>query len=149
MSKQDFIQLHGLFGEIADDYESRGGRNPRGSEYLERGIGPASIHRSKSSHKRAVFDLLEGITSEIEEPGSVDHGYDDMFREVVYDALGEGKMDASISLDSTDLNHLQVKYLDKSDMPLEYRPGIEKNELVITDERIRKWAKTVTNQLEQ
>ena len=149
MGKQALIHLHGLFSDIADDYQSRGGRNPRSSEYLEHGTGPTSIHKSKSDHKIAVFKLVEDITSEIEEPGSVDHGYENMFREVVYDAFGEGEMDTSVPLGSTDLNRLQVKYLDKSDMPVEYQPGIEKNELVITDDRIRKWANSITNQLEQ
>lgn len=145
--KQDLIHLHGLLGEIAD-YEAREGRSPRSREYLESGTAPSSIHKSKADHKKAIFELVRGITSEIEQPGSVDQGYEDMFREVVYEAIGKQEMDTSISFDSVRLNRLQAKYLDESDMPVEYQSGIENDEFVITDDKIIEWTTSIKEGLE-
>jgi hypothetical protein len=63
MKKQELIHLHGLMGELRKQYEAWG-ENPDLEGYEDLGVKPASIHRSKTDHKAAVFELAEGLTGE-------------------------------------------------------------------------------------
>ncbi|MFW5911337.1 MAG: UPF0058 family protein [Halolamina sp.] len=69
MKKQELIHLHGLLSEVRAEYESDGGLDLQ--EYREFGVQPTSIHRSKTAHKRAVFELVHGLTDAISETETV------------------------------------------------------------------------------
>lgn len=72
-SKQGYIQLHGLFREVADyaDEVLDGSYDTVGevesySRYRDLGVGPTDIHKTKSDHKEAVFLLSDSITEFLE-----------------------------------------------------------------------------------
>ncbi|WP_331232667.1 UPF0058 family protein [Natronorarus salvus] len=65
MKKQELIHLHGLLAEVSNYYEDRSGSIDL-SAYEELSVRPTSIHKSKTEHKRAVFALASGITSDVE-----------------------------------------------------------------------------------
>lgn len=67
MKKQELIHLHGLLSEVRAQFEHWGECEGTSAEYRELGVQPTSIHRSKTDHKRAVFALVEGITSDLTE----------------------------------------------------------------------------------
>ncbi len=64
MKKQELIHLHGLLAEVSShlDAEPTGDKSNEGyHRYRGLGVRPTSIHRSKTSHKQAVFALANGI----------------------------------------------------------------------------------------
>jgi hypothetical protein len=61
MKKQELIHLHGLLSEVRTQYE-HWGEDVDLESYNELGVKPTSIHKSKTDHKAAVFELAEGIT---------------------------------------------------------------------------------------
>jgi hypothetical protein len=63
MKKQELIHLHGLLSEVRDQYESWQDEDLDLDEYRSLGVRPTSIHKSKTEHKEAVFELASGITS--------------------------------------------------------------------------------------
>lgn len=65
MKKQELIHLHGLLAQVRNHYEQIEGDEVDHETYTELGVRPTSIHRSKTEHKRAVFALARGITSEM------------------------------------------------------------------------------------
>ena len=65
MKKQELIHLHGLLAQVRNHYEQIEGGPVDHETYTELGVRPTSIHRSKTEHKRAVFALARGITSEM------------------------------------------------------------------------------------
>ncbi len=65
MKKQELIHLHGLLAEVSNYYEERSGAIDL-SQYEELNVRPTSIHKSKTEHKRAVFALATGITTDVE-----------------------------------------------------------------------------------
>ena len=67
MKKQELIHLHGLLSEVREEFEESGSADPDLSEYREFGVQPTSIHRSKTAHKRAVFELVHGLTENLSE----------------------------------------------------------------------------------
>ncbi|MFB6280875.1 MAG: UPF0058 family protein [Haloferacaceae archaeon] len=67
MKKQELIHLHGLLAEVRDQCESWEGETFDLTEYRELGVRPTSIHKSKTDHKRAVFELVSGITAGMDE----------------------------------------------------------------------------------
>jgi hypothetical protein len=67
MKKQELIHLHGLLAEVREQCEEWHGSEFDLSEYETLGVRPTSIHRSKTDHKNAVFELVGGITSSVEE----------------------------------------------------------------------------------
>lgn len=71
MKKQELIHLHGLLSEVRGEYEGEGEPEIDLSEYREFGVQPTSIHRSKTDHKRAVFELTRGLTDSLSEEESV------------------------------------------------------------------------------
>ena len=66
MKKQELIHLHGLLAKVQEHYEKSEQETVDHDEYLELGVQPPSIHKSKTEHKAAVFALAKGITSEME-----------------------------------------------------------------------------------
>ncbi|NHX35499.1 MULTISPECIES: UPF0058 family protein [Halolamina] len=70
MKKQELIHLHGLLSEVRAEYEDAETPELDLTDYREFGVQPTSIHRSKTDHKRAVFELVNGLTDSIdtEEP---------------------------------------------------------------------------------
>ena len=66
MKKQELIHLHGLLAQVQDHYEGRTGNTVDHDEYLQQSVQPTSIHKSKTEHKNAVFEIAKGITSSIE-----------------------------------------------------------------------------------
>lgn len=62
MKKQELIHLHGLLSEVRAEYDGEGEPDLDLSEYEAFGVQPTSIHRSKTDHKRAVFELIHGLT---------------------------------------------------------------------------------------
>jgi hypothetical protein len=91
MKKQELIHLHG-FGKAINNWLAKGGNNlePRDDfsetpekfsrqeapEYLglydELGVYDSSIHKSKTEHKAAVFELFSAITDNLEVEGRGD-----------------------------------------------------------------------------
>lgn len=65
MKKQELIHLHGLLSEVRAEYEGEAEPEIDLSEYEEFGVQPTSIHRSKTDHKRAVFELTHGLTDSL------------------------------------------------------------------------------------
>jgi hypothetical protein len=65
MKKQELIHLHGLLAEVCNHYEQKVGTEVAHTEYVELGIRPTSIHKSKTDHKAAVFALAKGLTDEM------------------------------------------------------------------------------------
>jgi hypothetical protein len=62
MKKQELIHLHGLLSEVRQQCETWEGGAFDLSEYESTGVRPTSIHKSKTAHKAAVFELTHGIT---------------------------------------------------------------------------------------
>jgi len=71
MKKQELIHLHGLLSEVRAEYEDA--REPKLdlSDYEAFGVEPTSIHRSKTDHKRAVFELIHGLTDSLADEETV------------------------------------------------------------------------------
>ena len=67
MKKQELIHLHGLLSEVHSQMESWEGDELDISEYEAMGVRPTSIHRSKTDHKAAVFEIAAGITTAMQE----------------------------------------------------------------------------------
>jgi hypothetical protein len=67
MKKQELIHLHGLLSEVHTQMEAWEDEELDISEYEAMGVRPTSIHRSKTDHKAAVFEIAEGITTAMEE----------------------------------------------------------------------------------
>jgi len=65
MKKQELIHLHGLLAEVSNYVEEHEGTIDL-SAYEAQTVRPTSIHKSKTSHKEAVFDLMDGLTGSIE-----------------------------------------------------------------------------------
>lgn len=70
MKKQELIHLHGLLAEVRDQCEEWEGEEFDLNDYQTLGVRPTSIHRSKTDHKQAVFELASGITSSVDDPDS-------------------------------------------------------------------------------
>jgi hypothetical protein len=66
MKKQELIHLHGLLSEVHSQMESWEGEEFDISAYESMGVRPTSIHRSKTDHKAAVFEIANGITNAVE-----------------------------------------------------------------------------------
>jgi hypothetical protein len=67
MKKQELIHLHGLLSEVRTQMEAWEGTELDVSEYESMGVRPTSIHRSKTDHKAAVFEISNGITAAMDE----------------------------------------------------------------------------------
>jgi len=67
MKKQELIHLHGLLAEVHTQVEAWEDEEVSLEAYNELGVRPTSIHKSKTDHKAAVFKLVKGITSSMEE----------------------------------------------------------------------------------
>ena len=65
MKKQELIHLHGLLSQVEEHYQETTGNEVEHDRYIELGVRPTSIHKSKTDHKAAVFALADGITSEL------------------------------------------------------------------------------------
>jgi hypothetical protein len=66
MKKQELIHLHGLLAEVRKQFDEWNDDQIDLSAYEKLGIRPTSIHKSKTDHKAAVFELARGITSSVE-----------------------------------------------------------------------------------
>ena len=62
MKKQELIHLHGLLAEVRDQCEAWEDDSLDLEDYNDMGVRPTSIHKSKTDHKAAVFELAKGIT---------------------------------------------------------------------------------------
>ena len=62
MKKQELIHLHGLLAEVRDQCETWEDDSLDLEDYNDMGVRPTSIHKSKTDHKAAVFELAKGIT---------------------------------------------------------------------------------------
>jgi hypothetical protein len=67
MKKQELIHLHGLLAEVREQCEAWEGETFDLEEYRDLGVRPTSIHKSKTDHKQAVFKLVSGITTGMDE----------------------------------------------------------------------------------
>lgn len=67
MKKQELIHLHGLLAEVREQCEAWEDKDFDLEEYRNHGVRPTSIHKSKTDHKAAVFELVKGITSSMGE----------------------------------------------------------------------------------
>ena len=65
MKKQELIHLHGLLAQVQNHYEEKEDTTVEHDKYVELGVKPTSIHKSKTDHKNAVFALSKGITSDM------------------------------------------------------------------------------------
>ena len=63
MQKEELIQLHTLFVQIKNELEKQLGEHLNGAfnEYDNLGIHPHHVHKSKNSHKKAIFMLGKEI----------------------------------------------------------------------------------------
>jgi hypothetical protein len=68
MKKQELIHLHGLLAEVRAQCESWQDEEFDLTDYRTLGVRPTSIHKSKTEHKEAVFELASGITDAMDEP---------------------------------------------------------------------------------
>ncbi|MFB6160625.1 MAG: UPF0058 family protein [Haloferacaceae archaeon] len=68
MKKQELIHLHGLLSEVRNQCEQWHDEEFDLEAYEMTGVRPTSIHKSKTDHKAAVFELAKGITGSIDEP---------------------------------------------------------------------------------
>jgi hypothetical protein len=66
MKKQELIHLHGLLAEVEKQCSAWEDDPIDLTAYEETGVRPTSIHKSKTDHKAAVFELAKGITSSLE-----------------------------------------------------------------------------------
>jgi len=66
MKKQELIHLHGLLAEVVDWCETTADTSIPAEKYEELDTRPASIHRSKTDHKDAVFALTRAIRGELQ-----------------------------------------------------------------------------------
>ena len=67
MKKQELIHLHGLLAEVRDQCEAWEDDALDLDDYNQMGVRPTSIHKSKTDHKAAVFELAKGITGSMGE----------------------------------------------------------------------------------
>ena len=67
MKKQELIHLHRLLSEVHTQMEAWEDEELDISEYEAMGVRPTSIHRSKTDHKAAVFEIAAGITTAMQE----------------------------------------------------------------------------------
>jgi hypothetical protein len=67
MKKQELIHLHGLLAEVHTQVEAWEEMPVGTPSYDELGVRPTSIHKSKTDHKAAVFELASGITDAMDE----------------------------------------------------------------------------------
>ena len=66
MKKQELIHLHGLLAQVRDQCEEWEDEEFDLDEYERLGVRPTSIHKSKTDHKAAVFELARGITTSLD-----------------------------------------------------------------------------------
>jgi hypothetical protein len=74
MKKQELIHLHGLLAEVRQQCEAWEDTEFDVDSYRELGVRPTSIHKSKTDHKEAVFELATGITSSVATETSAETG---------------------------------------------------------------------------
>ena len=67
MKKQELIHLHGLLAEVRDQCDAWEDDALDLDDYNQMGVRPTSIHKSKTDHKAAVFELAKGITGSMGE----------------------------------------------------------------------------------
>lgn len=67
MKKQELIHLHSLLAQVQHHFESEADTEVEHDTYVDLGVKPTSIHKSKTDHKDAVFALAEGLTLEMTE----------------------------------------------------------------------------------
>lgn len=67
MKKQELIHLHGLLSEVRDQCAAWEDKELDLEDYRDHGVRPTSIHKSKTDHKAAVFELARGITESVYE----------------------------------------------------------------------------------
>lgn len=68
-SKQEYIHLHGLFGQISSYVEKEHQELYEQvdlSRYEELGVNPTSIHKNKSDHREAVEELSSSLAEACE-----------------------------------------------------------------------------------
>jgi len=62
MQKEELIQLHTLFVQIKNELEKQlAEKNGAFKEYEKLGVLPHHVHKSKNSHKKAIFILGKEI----------------------------------------------------------------------------------------
>lgn len=104
MRKKELLYFHDLFRQVKDRleeeedttieidrYHDDKGYALNNDEYIR----PTSIHRKKSEHKEAIFDLAEGITDYLTD----DSAYDDPLEAA--DTLYPEDMDNAVGSDLT------------------------------------------------
>ena len=65
MQKKEYVAMHILLFEVAEWVEETGiDVDRQGYERLE--IHPKSVHKQKEKHRKAVEELLEGVTESID-----------------------------------------------------------------------------------
>ena len=67
MKKQELIHVHHLLSEVSNQIETWEDEEIDLEDYYAMNIRPTSIHRSKTDHKAAVYELADAIVEEIEE----------------------------------------------------------------------------------
>jgi hypothetical protein len=67
MYKDEMIHLHQLLVYLMKFFVDNGVSNSYFKEYMELGVNPHHIHRTKSAHKYAIFLLAHGISKVLSE----------------------------------------------------------------------------------
>jgi hypothetical protein len=67
MKKQELIHLHSLLAQVQHHYEDSVEHEIQNEGYVGHGVRPTSIHKSKTDHKVAVFELAQALTADMEE----------------------------------------------------------------------------------
>jgi hypothetical protein len=123
MKKQSLIHLHGLLAQVHNFYEDALGVEFEVDDYVQYGVQPTSIHKSKEDHKTAVRLLSEQLTSEMSKFNDILGPVkavleDDMeAREFVHEPMTSG-VEAIIELGEESerrygLNEEMARYLDE------------------------------------
>ncbi|MFP4230009.1 MAG: UPF0058 family protein [Candidatus Nanohaloarchaea archaeon] len=148
MKKQGLLHLHGLLHQFKEHYEEAEGEELDLLEYDERGVGPTSIHASKSEHKEAVFDLGSSLQEELNDY-SPDVEVEELYENVLEKAaeLYRPEHDDEVFLN---LEHVGLALRDarvlSSETPAEHRPVFGRSGLVVPAYEVEEWSRETVEQ---
>lgn len=153
MKKQELIHLHDLIDKVRDYYEKREDELIVPSDYLEQGTQPTSIHKSKTDHKNALFQLAHDITTQMEKTTSSDFELDTLYNVVMDEAVNqyeESREDdyrISVALGNTPLSSIQADHLVENSS-VEYQNPEYGSRLSIPSTEVEEWIEEAAREIE-
>ncbi|MFP4038573.1 MAG: UPF0058 family protein [Candidatus Nanohaloarchaea archaeon] len=155
MRKQELVHIHGLLDSVRKHYDQESDQTIGPSKYIERGVLPTSLHKSKTDHKDAVLELGNSIVQEINKPGSTEASLDTLYNAVLdavvdqYERtyIDQQSEEISVSLGLTRLTEEQAKRLD-SETSVDYEKySTGGSRLKVNREEAEEWAEETIGQL--